>query len=142
MLAQLQKLLDGENGKFEYNGVTVSNDGGVVRVVATGLFTPPMSFTLNEVQLRLLRSFVDTFNSHEYDTYLVKRELGIRLVTENEFEQNELDLYEDGSAAVFSGWGSSDYWDKWTVSNGSVEYTGTVEGYRRVPEWLSASAKV
>jgi hypothetical protein len=157
MLAQLQKLLDGEKGKFEHNGVTVSNDGGVVQVMATGIFTPPMSFTLSEAQLRLLHGFVNTFNSNEvdkclrhldtnlvlYDTYLVKLEEGIRLVADNEFEQNELDLYEDGTATVFYGWRSADYWDQWFVSSdGSVEYTGTVEGYRRVPAWFKRATEV
>lgn len=137
MLANLERVIRGERHKFEYNGVTVSNDGGVVQVVATGIFTPPVSFTLSEVQLRLLHSFVNAFNSNEYDTYLVKLEGGIRLAADNEFEQNGLDLYEDGSATVFSGWSSSDYWDKWTVSSdGNLEYAGTVEGYRRVPEWF------
>lgn len=142
MLAQLQKLLDGEKGKFEHNGVVVSNDGGVVQVVSTGIFTPPVSFTLNEVQLRLLHNFVNAFNS-DYDIYLVKLDHGIRLVADNDFEQNELDLHEDGGATVFSGRRSSDYWDKWTVSSdGIIEYAGTVEGYRRVPEWISIGTKV
>lgn len=143
MLAQLQKLLNSELTKFEHNGVTVSNDGGVVQVVATGLFTLPVSFTLNEVQLRLLHNFVNAFNSDEYDTCIVKLDHGIRLVAYSEFQQNELDLNEDSSATVFSGWRSSDYWDKWTVSSdGIIEYAGTVEGYRRVPEWISVSTQV
>ena len=142
MLAQLQKLLNNELTKFEHNGVVFQWKGNRLHVSATGLFITPTEFTLNDTQLHLLRSFVQTFNTGEYDTYLVKRELGIRLAAENEFEQNELDLYEDGSAKVFSGWGSSDYWDLWTVSDGSVEYTGTVEGYRRVPEWVKRAMEV
>lgn len=141
MLAELKKLLDGEKGKFEHNGVTVSNDGSVVLVVAIGLFTPPMSFELNKAQLRLLHSFVSAFNTNDYDTYLVKLNNGIRLIAENEFEQDELDLYEDGTAIVFSGRRSGDCWDRWLISSdGSVEYTGTVEGYRRMPAWMTESS--
>ena len=139
MLAQLQKLLmNNEPTKFEHNGVVFQWDGNQLHVSVTGLCTTPTEFTLNDTQLYLLRRFVNTFNSNEYDTYLVKLEGGIRLVADNEFEQNELGLNKDGSAIVFFGWGSLDYWDKWIVSSdGDLEYAGTVEGYRHVPEWVN-----
>lgn len=143
MFAQLQKLLNKELTKFEHNGVVFQWQGDQLHFSATGLFITPTEFTLNDTQLCLLRRFINTFDTDEYDTYLVKLDGRIRLVAENEFEQNELDLNEDGSADVLSGWRSSDYWDKWTVSSdGNLEYAGTVEGYRRVPEWLTASATV
>ncbi len=138
MFDNLRKLLDGEKWKFKKNGVVFKNDHGVVQVSATGLFTPPVSFTLNDTQLRLLRNFVSIYaNSDNYDTYLVKLNTGIRIGADNELEQNSLDLHEDGTAVVFVGWSSSDYWDRWFISNdGSVQYTGTVDGYRRMPEWI------
>jgi hypothetical protein len=142
MLANLERVLSGEQYKFERNGVVFKRDNdGVVQVVATGLFTNPVSFTLNDVQLHLLRSFINTYaNSDDHDIYLVKLNTGIRIAADNEFEQNALDLNEDGTATIFVGWSSSDYWDKWTISSdGSVEYAGTVEGYRRVPEWLKTA---
>jgi hypothetical protein len=145
MLAQLQKLLDGEKNKFERNGVVFKRDNdGVVSVVATGLFTNPVSFTLNDTQLRLLNNFIDrNYDTSDYDVYLVKLNNGIRLAVDNEFEQLSLDLLEDGTATAFVGWGSADYWDKWVISNdGSVRYIGTVDGYRRIPEWVELALPV
>ena len=139
MLAQLQKLLNNELTKFEYNGVVFQWDGNQLHISVTGLFITPTEFTLNDTQLLLLRRFINTFNTDEYDTYLVKLDGCIRLVAESDYEQDELDLNEDGTATVYSGWSSSDYWDKWLVSSdGNIEYAGTVEGYRRVPEWIRA----
>jgi len=144
MLAKLQKLLDGKKWKLERNGVVFENNGGVVQVVATGLFTQPVSFTLSTAQLLLLRNFVNAYaNSDDHDIYLVKLNNGIRIAADNEFEQNALDLNEDGTAVIFAGWSSGDYWDSWLVSNdGSMHYTGTVEGYRRIPEWIKLAMEV
>jgi hypothetical protein len=137
MLAKLQKLLDGEKWKLERNGVVFKNDSGVVRVSATGLFTPPVSFELNNTQLRLLRNFVNAYSTTDsHDVYLVKLEDGIRLSVENEFEQLMLDLYEDGTATAHVYWSQTDG-DRWTVfPNGDVRYTGDIDGYRRMPEWV------
>jgi hypothetical protein len=145
MLDKLRQLLDGEKWKLERNGVVFKNDAAVVRVSATGLFTPPVSFTLNDTQLSLLRNFINEFHpvANDYDVYLVKLDGGVRLAVENEFEQLMLDLYEDGTATAFVGWGSSDYWDRWKVSSdGSIQYTGTVDGYRRMPEWVELAVEV
>jgi hypothetical protein len=144
MLDKLGKLLDGEKWKLERNGVVFENNGGVVQVSATGLFTTPVSFTLSTAQLLLLRNFVNAYaNSDDHDIYLVKLNNGIRIAADNEFEQNALDLNEDGTAVIFVGWSSGDYWDRWLVENdGSVHYIGTVEGYRRAPAWLALPVEV
>ncbi len=144
MLAKLQKLLDGEIHKLERNGIVFSRDNnGVVQVSSTGLFTPPMSFTLNDTQLRLLRSFVSVYSTTDnHDIYLVKLQDGIRLAVENEFEQLMLDLYEDGTATAHVYWSQMDG-DRWTVfPNGDVRYTGDIDGYRRMPEWVELALPV
>jgi hypothetical protein len=143
MLAKLQKLLNGEKWELERNGVVFKNNGSVVQIVASGLFTRPTSFTLNDTQLRLLRSFVNTYSTTDsHDVYLVKLEDGIRLSVENEFEQLMLDLYEDGTATAHVYWSQTDG-DRWTVfPDGNVRYTGDIDGYRRMPEWVELAVEV
>ncbi len=138
MLSQLKKLLSGNEREVSHNGVTFSNTDAGVGVTVTGLFVKPTEFILNKTQLNLLKGFLtlDTSN-HEHDVFLVKLDGAIRLAVENDLTQTSLDLREDGSSSVFSGWGSMDYWDRWEVSpTGTVHYTGTVDGYRITPEWL------
>ena len=131
---KLKGLLDGNEAEVEYNGVVIANDGNKVSVSATGLFTPPMSFALNDVQLRLLRSFL------EFDddlVHVIKLENGIRLGFEwAEGFQTALDLLEDGTSVVHEYW-SSMAWDRWTVfPDGRVQYTGDLNEPRYVPEWV------
>jgi hypothetical protein len=138
VLDKIRQLLDGEKWKLERNGVVFKNSGGVVHISATGLFTPPTSFTLSSVQLNLLRNFVNEFQpvANGYDVYLVKLDGGIRLAVENEFEQLMLDLYEDGTATAHVYWSQMDG-DRWTVfPNGDVRYTGDIDGYRCLPKWV------
>jgi hypothetical protein len=47
-----------------------------------------------------------------------------------------LKIMGDGVVSVKEAWGSGDYWDAWIVSDGVVEYVGTVEGPRYRPAWL------
>lgn len=136
---KLKGLLDGSEVKVEYNGVVITSDGNKVTVSATGLFTPPMSFALNDVQLRLLRSFL------EFDdelVHVIKLENGVRLGFEwIEGFQTALDLLEDGTAVAHEYWGSM-AWDRWTVfPDGRVQYTGDLE-HRYMPEWVNAGTKV
>jgi hypothetical protein len=143
MLDKLGKLLDGEKWKLERNGVVFKNDSGVVHISATGLFTPPVSFTLNDTQLSLFRNFVNAYSTTDnHDVYLVKLGDGIRIAVENEFEQLMLDLYEDGTATAHVYCSALDG-DRWTVfPNGDVRYTGDIDGYRRMPEWVELALPV
>ncbi|WP_164703609.1 hypothetical protein, partial [Escherichia coli] len=118
----------------EHNGVVFANDDDKVMVSATGLFTPPMSFELNDTQLRLLQSFL------EFDdnlVHVIKLENGIRLGFEwVEGFQTALDLLKDGTAVVHEFW-SAMAWDRWTVfPDGRVQYTGDLNEPRYVPEWV------
>lgn len=131
---KLKGLLNGSEAEVEYNGVVFANDGDKVMVSATGLFTPPMSFELNDTQLRLLRSFL------EFDddpVHVIKLENGIRLGFEwVEGFQTALDLLEDGTAVVHEFW-SSMAWDRWTVfPDGRVQYTGDLNEPKYMPEWV------
>lgn len=131
---RLKGLLNGSEAEVEYNGVVFANDGDKVMVSATGLFTPPMSFALNDVQLRLLRSFL------EFDddpVHVIKLKNGIRLGFEwVEGFQTALDLLKDGTAVVHEFW-SAMAWDRWTVfPDGRVQYTGDLNGPRYAPEWV------
>ena len=129
---KLKGLLNGSEAEVEYNGVVFANDGGKVMVSATG-FTPPVSFALNDVQLRLLRSFL------EFDdgpVHVIKLENGIRLGFEWVGFQTALDLLEDGTSVTHEYW-SSMAWDRWTVfPDGRVQYTGDLNEPRYVPEWV------
>jgi hypothetical protein len=49
-----------------------------------------------------------------------------------------LKIMGDGTVSVKEAWGSGDYWDAWLINeDGSVEYTGTVDGPRYLPLWVS-----
>ena len=131
---KVKGLLNGSETEVEYNGVIIANDGDKVMVSATGLFTPPMSFELNDTQLRLLQSFL------EFDddpVHVIKLENGIRLGFEwLEGFQTALDLLKDGTSVTHEYWGSMN-WDRWTVfPDGRVQYTGDLNGPRHVPEWV------
>ena len=131
---RLKNLLDGNEAEAEYNGVVITSNGSKITVSATGLFTPPVSFELNSVQLRLLRGFL------EFDdgpVHVIKLENGVRLGFEwVEGFQTALDLLEDGTSVAHEYWGSID-WDRWTVfPDGSTRYTGDLNESRCVPEWV------
>ena len=129
---KLKGLLNGSEAEVEYNGVVFANDGDKVMVSATG-FTSPMSFALNDTQLRLLRSFLELDDG---PVHVIKLENGIRLGFEWVGFQTALDLLEDGTSVTHEYWGSM-YWDRWTVfPDGRVQYTGDLNVPRFVPEWV------
>ena len=131
---KLKGLLDGNEAEVEYNGIVIANDGNEVSVSVTGLFTPPMSFALNDVQLRLLRSFLELDDDL---VHVIKLENGIRLGFEwLEGFQTALDLLKGGTSVVHEYW-SSMAWDRWTVfPDGGVQYTGDLNEPRYAPEWV------
>ena len=43
----------------------------------------------------------------------------------------------DGIAEAEIYWGSSEFFDRWILTDdGEISYKGTVDGYRRPPKWL------
>jgi hypothetical protein len=103
------------------------------------------SLCLRGMTLRVLRAFLKGHPKERIELYfgpdsLASDESHLALVAYDCIGDgyDKLKIWQSGIFSITVYWGSQDFWDQWVVDpqSGEVTYTGTVDGYRRLPAWL------